>query len=536
MTTTFKQPKYLIDYPRMMLDLEGEPTWKQREVCRDLCKTDMYFLLRYGCHVPAYILDRPFSVTRCAEADVRLALPEGLHNLLTMVFRFGFKSTILDYGALIQRILTYPEDAFCIFSFNQTVAETHLKPIKETLEKSKELINWFPEILYPKPPNQNWSMSGITVQRDSTRLEPTLMASGLVSGLPIGLHFNGACYDDVVTRDSVKTGYSIKDTTAAFRNSLSLSMRLPGIRREVWLLGTFYRYGDTYCVLINDGVYELIKIPWINTRKEVWYDTQPGDYIIHNPQEAEGIKASFGRHETNTQMMLEPVPAEDRTFDWNLIKDNMFDPVEFNYDTLKMSLMSDVATLKKEKRGHEHDRTALVVVGQDKFGHKFWVDGICDRLSRPQAVDEGFRLSKKWGIQYWSWEEVAAQEDLFWIKREIARRGLHHIKVVSFKPRGEKQDRIEGALLAPFESGEFRIPTKMGYKTKDGLVIDLVNELRKELKEHPYGEFDDLADVLAQHNTLPDYGHLRKAFTRGADPLYARFVKKQSSKGIRNYL
>ena len=247
--TLFRKPNFRLDYDALLKDLEGQQDWKKREVCRELCLNDMYFLLRYGCGVPAHIVDHPFAVDRCADYDRYVRSPRGLNNRMTMVFRFGYKSMILNYGANIQKILRNPEDAICIFSFNKSLAVKHLKPIMGTLEGSDELKNWFDEILYEKPKSQTqWSAEdGATVRRKGNRAEPTIYASGLVTGMPVGMHFNDTCYDDVVTRDSVKTRHSSKETMAAYKNSLSLGIAPPGVRTEKWVLGTFYKYGDCYC-------------------------------------------------------------------------------------------------------------------------------------------------------------------------------------------------------------------------------------------------------------------------------------------------
>ena len=492
-----RTPKFKLNYPKLLEDAKALPEIEQNELFRELCLTDMYFLLRYGCGIPAHVMDLPFAVDRCAACDERLASPTGMHKWLIMVFRGGFKSTCFNQGVHIQQILSDPEESGCIFSHNKSLAIKHLNSVKRVLEESDNLKIWFPDILYENPANESkqWSeQGGIIVKRKGNPKEPTLSASGLVSGMPTGMHFNRLCFDDVVTRDNVVTLHGIEETVEAYRNALNLVPTDGYSKLWIWALGTFYRYGDAYCKMLDDGIYKFEKIPWIDS---------DGNYHLHTEEAAADKIKMMGRYEIATQMMLDPVPSSDMTFDSNAIEE--YNPAEVERMSLKTFLMADLATKKKESRNHNPDMTAMWVLGKDIQGNEYFLDGVYDRINRPDAIGKMLKLVKKYNVQHVLWEQTAAQEDENFIKREQASTGIR-FKLESFNPTGKKEDRIIGALHAAIESGLLKFPPQKGYHSQsESKIIDLMAVLRKEMREFPMGH-DDFLDCGAQRNKLPAYG------------------------------
>lgn len=520
----YRKPKYKYDYTRFFIDADGWTEKERRDAFREKCLTDVYFLLRYGCGIPAHVIDMPFAVDRCNAADKARESKNGLDRRLIMVFRGGYKSLVFNYGLNIQRMLEFPEDATCIFSVNKKLAVKHLKVIKGILESSVQLKDWFSDILYDDPENETqWNeQDGIVLKRESNRAEPTLMASGLVSGMPTGMHFNRLCYDDVVVRDSVKTPHGIEEATEAFRNSQNLRVTIPTLNLERWILGTFYKYNDTYCQILEDDIFKFEKVPWID---------EDGNYHIYTTEEAEIQKILLGRYEVSTQMLLDPVPAEDRRFDFSKIK--FYNPREVKFSSMRMFLMADVATMKKESRGHDKDRTAIWVLAKDNTGNEYFVDGVYDFLTRPEAVAEAVRLTREYNISLWLWEQTAAQEDEYWIRRVRAEE-LLKFRLKTFNPVTNKQDRIEGAMLSAIESGLLQFPPEKWYKPKKGKMINLIEVLHKEMDEYPEGK-DDWLDCGAQRTKLPLCGRPLRGKGPVTDPKYKPFSMPMKV-GLRSYL
>jgi len=522
-----KAPPYKRDYEKVFYMANEMYEDDKKALYRELCLSDMYFLLKYGCGLPSNIMDHPFVVHRCRVADERIASPTGLDKWMVMVFREGFKSTIFNYGAIIQKVLKYPDLSTCIFSYKKGRACDHLNAIKYTFEKSEELKDWFDDVLYENANEApKWSQeTGLIVKRQSNRREPTLMAGGIVEGQPIGMHFNFICFDDVVTKDSVKTPHMIKETTEGFELADNLGVSLEGVPSEKWIIGTFYKYGDTYWTLGEKGVYKIEKIPCVD---------ENGDPYMHTFEQLEEKKKSQGRYVFSCQMMLDPVPPEDQCMNPKNIEYYETLP---SLNQLKMTIHVDPAHTKKESRGHDPDFTAMWVMGQDRMGQRYFIDGVYDRISAPEAVDKLFELQEQYKVGWVSWEQVGAQSDTQFINRKKAELGVS-FKLHAFNPRGygAKQDRILGIMLPKIESGAIKFPKKKGFVRQDGKIIDLIDVLKQEMREFPFGH-DDFLDCGTQVAEAPKYGSMNNAKAK-IDPLRKPFVKNHnvSGRSIRKYM
>ncbi|MBX9659069.1 MAG: phage terminase large subunit [Nitrospiraceae bacterium] len=215
------------------------------EHLRNLCLTDLFFLIVYGCNRPD--ADNEWVFQRSKEIQVK---PDGFLDLWA---REHYKSTIITFGLTIQDILRDPELTFGFFSHTRPIAKGFLRPIKWEFERNERLKEWFPDVLYAHPHKESpkWSEDdGIIVKRKSNTKECTIEAWGLVDGQPTSKHFKRMVYDDVVTRESVTTPDMIKKVTEAWELSRNLSSEGGSSR----YIGTRYHYNDTYSEMIKRGI------------------------------------------------------------------------------------------------------------------------------------------------------------------------------------------------------------------------------------------------------------------------------------------
>ena len=198
--------------------LDGLSEDQKIPAMRELCRRDLYFLLRYG--LGRKDVEREWLFQRCLEVQNS---PNGHLDLWS---REHYKSTIVTIGKTIQDILASHGDdplherefTFGIFSHTRPIAKAFLRLIKREFEANPRLREWFPDVLYANPSKESpkWSEDdGIIVRRKSNPNEATVEAWGVVDGQPISKHFVGLVYDDVVTRDSVNTPEMIDKTTEA---------------------------------------------------------------------------------------------------------------------------------------------------------------------------------------------------------------------------------------------------------------------------------------------------------------------------------
>ena len=223
---------------------------------RNLCRTDLFFLLYFGLNRPdawqQWLLDR------CLEVYYRP------NNHLDLWSRGHYKSTIITFAKTVQDILCSHGDdpdpsfngiqmTFGIFSFNRPIAKQFLVQIMREFESNQLLKEHFPDVLYsnPKRESPKWSENeGIVVIRSGNPKESTVEAWGLVDGQPTSKHFNQLIYDDVVTIESVYTPNMMQKTLEAYQMSSNLG---DGSGRQR-VIGTRYHFNDLYRHLIDNQI------------------------------------------------------------------------------------------------------------------------------------------------------------------------------------------------------------------------------------------------------------------------------------------
>lgn len=241
-------------YPILLDGLKTLSEPEQIAKLRNLCRTDLFFLLVYGLERPD--ADNQWCFDRCREVQ---AEPD---NCLDLWAREHYKSTIITFALTIQDVLnTHGEDLPAhiepcttgIFSHTRPIAKQFLRQIKLEFERNEKLKRWFPDIFYEDPKSQSpkWSEDeGIIVKRRGNPKEATIEAWGLVDGQPTSKHFNRTIYDDVVTRESVTSAEMIKKTTQAWE----LSRNLTALGGRSRYIGTRYAFFDSYTEIMKRGI------------------------------------------------------------------------------------------------------------------------------------------------------------------------------------------------------------------------------------------------------------------------------------------
>jgi predicted phage terminase large subunit-like protein len=231
-------------YPQLLVELNKLDEADKTHAVKELCKTDLFYLLVYA--MGRLDANKDWLFDRCREVQ---AEPNGMLDLWS---REHYKSTVITFALTIQEILNNPNVTIGIFSHTRPIAKGFLRQIKRELELNVTLKALFPEILYENPSKEaiKWSEDdGIIVKRSTNPKEATIEAWGVVDGQPTGKHFNLLIYDDVVTKESVNTPEMIEKTTDAL--ALSYNLGAHGGRRR--FIGTRYHFSDTYKVIMDRG-------------------------------------------------------------------------------------------------------------------------------------------------------------------------------------------------------------------------------------------------------------------------------------------
>ena len=216
----------------------------EKQALRTLLLKDLFALLVVGMRRAD--MRHQWLLERCDEVQ---AEPNGYLDLWA---REHGKTSIISIGLTIQGILNDPEVTIGVFSFNRPMAKGILRAVKREFEANELLRDLFPDILWTNPRKEapKWSEDdGIIVKRKGNPKESTLEAWGLVDGQPIGKHFGGRMYDDIVTAENAANPEMREKTLRALELSYNLGTR-GGWQR---FAGTRYHYSDAYAEIMKRG-------------------------------------------------------------------------------------------------------------------------------------------------------------------------------------------------------------------------------------------------------------------------------------------
>jgi predicted phage terminase large subunit-like protein len=442
---------------------------------RDLCRTDLFFLLRYG--LGRADIERQWLFDRCREVQ---ADPNGRLDLWA---REHYKSTIITFGQTIQDILADPELTIGIFSHTRPIAKGFLRQIKREFEANEQLKAWFPDILYAAPQKESpkWSEDeGIVVKRRSNPKEATVEAWGLVDGQPTSKHYKRMIYDDVVTRESVTTPEMIAKTTEAWELSRNLGSEGGSTR----YIGTRYHYNDSYREIIN----RRAAVPRIYPATRD--GTVEGEPVLLTRERLAEKRREQGPYTFGCQMLQDPKADGAQGFkaDWLRYYDRHNDGAGMN-----KVILVDAASEKRKTS----DYTAMWVIGLSTDQNFYVLDMIRDRLRLTERADALFALHRRWRPQKVGYEKYGLMADIEHVKDRMEREN-YRFPIEELGGPMPKPDRIK-RLIPLFEQGRVWLPHSLHKTDYEGLVRELVGVfIEEEYKAFPVGLHDDMLDALAR--------------------------------------
>lgn len=458
------------------------PKGQEIAALRELCRTDLYFLLRYGLNRSD--VEKEWLFQRCLEVQ------DDPNDHLDLWAREHYKSTIITYAKTIQDVLCSHGDepkidregTYGIFSHTRPIAKGFLRQIKYEFETNEKLKEWFPDILYanPKKESPKWSEDeGICVKRKGNPKESTIEAHGLVDGQPTSKHFVGLIYDDVVTRESVTTPEMMQKTTASLELSYNLGAD-GGFRR---FIGTRYHFNDSYKTIIDRGT----------AKPRVYAATDNGTVsgipVLIPKDTLDAKRRDMGSYTFACQMLQNPVADEAQGFKSENIR---------YYDDLILSglnlyIVLDAASSKKKGS----DYTAAWVLGLGPDGNIYVVDMVRDRLNLTQRATLVMDWHRKYQPLEVRYEKYGLMSDIEHIQTIQAKEN-YRFDIVEVGGQTAKEDRIR-RLIPTTENHMLYLPRSCHKTNYEGKTIDLVNAfIEEELKAFPVSMHDDMLDSLAR--------------------------------------
>jgi predicted phage terminase large subunit-like protein len=453
-------------YPILLDGLKKLSESEQIAKLRNLCRTDLFFLLVWGLSRPD--ADNEWVFARSCEVE---AAPDGYLDLWA---REHYKSTIITFAKTIQDVIaSHGDDRILsdevtvgIFSHTRPIAKQFLRQIKMEFERNENLKRWFPDVLYQDPRSESpkWSEDeGIIVKRKSNPKESTVEAWGLVDGQPTSKHFGLAVYDDTVTRESVTSPEMIKKTTSAWE----LSRNLTAIGGRSRYIGTRYHYFDTYDEMMKRGIQARIHTATANGLPDGEPVFLPRDVLKQKQIE---MQETFW-----AQMLMQPRSEESAYY-----RREWFKPYERLPDNLHKYGASDYAVT-----ADGGDYTCHGVCGIDDQDDLYVIDVWFGKTVSDVWVEQFIDMAAKHKPLMWAEEsgQIIKSLDPYITKRMRERRV--YVKREQFTSASDKPTR-QRAFQARAAMGKVLVPKAAPWL--DTLMLQVLS--------FPLGKHDDGPDML----------------------------------------
>jgi predicted phage terminase large subunit-like protein len=454
--------------------LEAEQSENTLQILQELCKTDLYFLFRYG--LGRGDAEHDWLFERCVEVQ------DNPDNMLDLWAREHYKSSLITFALTIQEILKNPEITIGIFSHTRPIAKAFLRQIKRELELNQQLQDWFPDILYRNPGKEalKWSEDdGIVVKRKGNPKESTVEAWGVVDGQPTGKHFSLLVYDDIVTKESVTTPEMIEKTTEAL--ALSYNLGAQGGKRR--FIGTRYHFSDTYKTIMERGT----ATPRIHPATED--GTSFGIPVFLSQELLDEKRRDFGSFVYSCQMLQNPVADSSQGFsrEWLRFFDGQAPP------HCNWYLVVDAANGKRK----HNDYTSIWAVGLGPDKNYYCIPEVRDRINLTERSKRLIDLHRKYQPIQVRYEQYGMQSDIAYIKL-IQEKENYRFDIIEVSGPTSKVDRIK-RLVPLFENGMIYLPRKHIVTDYEGKTRDLIHDfIESELIPFPVPLHDDALDALAR--------------------------------------
>ncbi len=402
-----------------------------------------------------------------------------LHQLLSLMPRGTFKTSIITIGLTCQFFLNYSEERVLLDSETVTKASAFLAEIKGHMEGNDLYRRVFFAIwgIMPPPKNKNarWSNSALELaHRKKSKKEASIEVSG-VDVTKNGMHYDLIIFDDLHSEINTQTKEQIEKVIQHFK--LSYSLLDPGC--PVIVIGTRWSYTDLYQYIIDErqSTFNFITRSAKAPDGTLFFPARLTDEFLIEQRKGQGS------YIFSCQYQNDPVDSETAKFqrEW-------FQNITKTWEEVAGIPINWYLTIDPGGDGLHSDYAAFVVSGMD-YQSQLYVRFILKaKMSNAQIVMKTFDLYRQFQPKRIVVETLASQgKSIEYTYKEKIKELSFWLPITYIKGRNKaKIDRIE--LLAPkYEFGQV-------YHVKE---CPQIGELVDELVHFPKAKFDDVSDAFA---------------------------------------
>ena len=229
---------------------QGDPTWHR---LRKRALEDLYWfnfhVLGYGSRVPMSETEH-LLLCRFAEKRTGNRLLDTARYRKIEVPREVGKTTCITQGYTVQCICANPETSILLVNEKVENAKDFLSEIKRQFETNEFLRALFPEVIPPDLNDTTWRSDRITVNRKSSRKEPTVFVIG-EGGTVTGMHPDRIIVDDILSKELMENirggdGNIVHRINRYIHQLDMLPSQNAKPFPEIIFIGTRWWYGDSY--------------------------------------------------------------------------------------------------------------------------------------------------------------------------------------------------------------------------------------------------------------------------------------------------
>lgn len=502
---------------------QGDETWLK---LRHRALNDLYWFASVVLGLGDKIPMRPAThLLLCRFIERKTGSPlldEAIYRKIELPREAG-KSSLMRARA-IQRVCGNPDIALLLVNEKELLVRDFLQAIKYEFESNDLLRSLFPEIVPADLNKTTWSASRIIVNRTTGRPDPTIDVAGVGAALA-GKHPDEIYVDDAISREAMENAragsWQIMHQTNRWINQLDPIINKGALPRpEITFIGTRWWHNDSYEHIERAYGYDSehqevllrVKLPDGTVQQLKAY--RVGDLAVFRRAAIEDGRSIFPEKWSLEDLakirVRDPAlfaanymnePSDDVTAvfkaEWlrpiNWLDDDQFyiTSEEAKKQVFRVRDLDNIIIVDPggfgERLAETRARAAVVVLGDDFKGHKFFLDCYSEQDTYLVAI----RQIVLWAIKYGPrkiYVERAGQQVAFaqLLREELTKANVNvPVDDTTIKPESKAKEVRILEMEPYFQRGQVYVGTGPSF-----------HEFRTQYQQFPRAQRLDVMDVL----------------------------------------